>query len=282
MNNTKPIPEEIKCILQKRKDNSHKGTYGKVGIIAGSKGMTGSAFLASNASLKSGSGLVYNIVDSDIFDIMSIKYVEVIAKCFENNEKLRIFLNTLDSICIGPGIGTDNKNELLRMTVEVNKPLLIDADGLNILSKDINLLNKRSAPTVLTPHLKEFSRLTNFDINYISNNKLSCVEEFVNNYDVVLVLKGHETIVASKNEIYINKTGNAGMATAGSGDVLSGIITSFLGRNISAFDSAKIGTFIHGLAGDFAAEKYSMESMIASDIINSLADVFKIKELYKW
>lgn len=275
------IPNEVKGILKNRQIDSHKGSFGKIGIIAGSIGMTGSAYLASNSALRSGSGLVYNIVSSDILNIMSLKYIEPIAKSFDDIDSMILFLNTLDAICIGPGIGTTKKSyDILKSVIGIEKPLLIDADGLNLLAKDINILKSRTFPTILTPHAIEFSRISHLDIEYINKNRKLSAQNFAKEHNVILVLKGHETLVVSPNNLYLNMTGNPGMATAGSGDVLSGIITSFLGRNIDPFDAAKLGVFIHGLSGDIAAEKYSMESLIASDIINCLPSVFKLKELY--
>lgn len=275
------IPDEIKGILKKRNPNSHKGTYGKVGIIAGSKGMTGSAYLASNAALRTGSGLVYNIVSKDILDIMTLKYIEPIAKSFDDIDSMMGFLENLNSLCVGPGMGTEKQSEdILKAVLSVEKPLLIDADGINLLAKNLDLLKSRKYPTVLTPHTVEFSRLTGLSPEYINKNRIECAENFAKEYDVTLVLKGHNTIVASKDKTYMNVSGNPGMATAGSGDVLSGIITSLLGRNIDSFDAAKLGVFMHGMAGDFAADTFSMDSLVASDIINNLHKVFRIEELY--
>lgn len=275
------IPSEIKGILKKRDPSSHKGTYGKIGIIAGSKGMTGSAYLASNAAIRTGSGLVYNVVSKDILDIMTIKYVEPIAKSFDDLDSMLEFLQNLNSICIGPGIGTEREaEEILQTILTLEKPILIDADGINLLAKNLDLLKTRTYPTVLTPHTVEFSRLTEFSPEYINENRLESAKKFVNEYNSILVLKGNKSIVVSKDYTYINNSGNPGMATAGSGDVLSGIITSLLGRNIEPFAATKLGVFIHGMAGDFAAEELSMDSMIASDIIKNLHKVFKIEELY--
>ncbi|MBL7574757.1 NAD(P)H-hydrate dehydratase [Peptoniphilus asaccharolyticus] len=271
----------MKGILKKRNPNSHKGTYGKVGIIAGSKGMTGSAYLASNAALRTGSGLVYNIVSKDILDIMTLKYIEPIAKSFDDINSMMGFLENLNSLCVGPGMGTEKQSEdILKAVLSVEKSLLVDADGINLLAKNLDLLKSRKYPTVLTPHTVEFSRLTGLSPEYINKNRVECAENFTKEYDVTLVLKGHNTIVASKDKTYMNVSGNPGMATAGSGDVLSGIITSLLGRNIDSFDAAKLGVFMHGMAGDFAADTFSMDSLVASDIINNLHKVFRIEELY--
>lgn len=278
----KNIPDEVKGILKKRDVDSHKGTYGKIGIIAGSKGMTGSAYLACTSALRTGSGLVYNVVPKDILDIMTIKYIEPIAKSFDNLNSMLEFLQNLSAICIGPGIGTQKEaEEILKVVLNLEKPILIDADGINLLSKNLEILKSRTHSTIITPHTVEFSRLTGLSSSYINENRLESAKKFASKYNVILVLKGNQTIVTSKYATYINKTGNPGMATAGSGDVLSGIITSLLGRNIEPFDAAKLGVFIHGMAGDFAAEELSMDSMIASDIIKNLHKVFKIEELYQ-
>ncbi|WP_138159512.1 NAD(P)H-hydrate dehydratase [Peptoniphilus catoniae] len=256
--------------LHRRNPDTHKGDYGKVGILAGSRGMTGSAYLATMAALRMGSGLVYNLVPKDIFNIMSIKYIEPIVKTYDDLDS--DFLSKLDSLAVGMGIGrTEEAKKILFSLLRLNKKILIDADGLNLISKDPSVLKDREVyTTVLTPHLMEFSRLCGKTIEEINENKEEIAREFARDYKVVLLLKGHRSLVTYDKGFYKNKTGNAGMATAGSGDVLSGIIASLLARGYSAFEAACAGAYIHGLAGDIASENLGEDFMLARDIVKSL------------
>lgn len=259
-------------LLNKRELNTHKGDYGKVAIIAGTKGMTGSAFLSSNAALRTGSGLVYNIVPKDIIDIMSIKYIEVIAKSFDKLEDLRLFLEDMDSIAIGPGMGLGkDKCKLLEEVLKLDKKIVIDADGITNLSKDIKLLkNRKEFTTILTPHNAEFSRLSGYSINDIQNNREKLAKKFAKEYKCILLLKGNKTIVTDGERVYTNYSGNPGMATAGSGDVLTGIIVSLIARGIDIFEATSCGSYMHGRAGDLASYEIGEEALIASDIIKKI------------
>lgn len=258
--------------LNKRNKDTHKGDYGKVAIIAGKKGMTGSAYLSSNASLRMGSGLVYNIVPSDIMDIMSIKYVEIIAKTFDSLSDMDKFLEKMDAIAIGPGMGLSSREErILESVLNIKKNIVIDADAITNLSKNIKLLEKRKPyTTILTPHNAEFSRLCGYSIDEIKNNRIKIAKDFALKYKCVLLLKGNNTVVTDGKRVYINKSGNPGMATAGSGDVLTGIITSLLGQDIEVFYAACYGSYLHGRAGDLAKEVIGEEALIASDIIRNI------------
>lgn len=269
------IDDEFKGILNNRNSDTHKGDYGRVAIVAGSMGMTGSAFLASNAALRCGSGLVYNIVPRDILEIMSIKYVEPIVKSFNKNSDMLDFLNNMDSILIGPGIGLDDTSEKkVKDVLSLDKNIVVDADGLTHLAKNLSVLeNRREFSTVLTPHVGEFSRLTGISHDEINKNREKLAMEFAKRYKVILLLKGNRTVVTNGKDIYINKTGNPSMATAGSGDVLSGILVSLVGRKIELFKASSMAANIHGAAGDLARDELSEESVIASDIILFLSKV---------
>ncbi|MFR4814680.1 NAD(P)H-hydrate dehydratase [Peptoniphilus sp.] len=273
------LDEEMKSLWKDRDDFGHKGDFGKIAIIGGSMGMTGSSYLASNAALKSGAGLVYNIVPREIFDIMSIKFIEPIAKTFDDLDDMEKFLEGIDALAMGPGMGLGayGKNVFER-TIKIEKNLLIDADGLNHLSKNLNLLEERKDfTTILTPHEGEFARLTGLSLEKIKNNRKTVAEEFAKKYKVILVLKGHETIVTDGDRTYTNRTGNSGMATGGSGDVLTGIISALM-KNYDLFDAARLGVYIHGLSGDIYARKNSKTSLRARDLIENLSAVFKFFE----
>ena len=258
--------------LNKRNKNAHKGDFGKVAIIAGKKGMTGSAYLSSNAAMRTGSGLVYNIVPEDIMDIMSIKYIEVIAKSFDDLSNMNDFLEKMDSIAIGPGMGlSSNEEKILDSVLKINKNIVIDADGITNLSKNMKLLEKRKPyTTILTPHNSEFSRLYGYSIDEIQINRIKLAKSFALKYKCVLLLKGNNTVVTDGKRVYINRSGNPGMATAGSGDVLTGIIASLLGQNIDIFNATCYGSYLHGRAGDLAKEAVGEEALIASDIIRNI------------
>lgn len=273
------LDEEIKSLWKNRDDFGHKGDFGKIAIIGGSMGMTGSSYLSSNAALKAGAGLVYNIVPREIFDIMSIKFIEPIAKTFDDLEEMEKFLEGIDAVAMGPGMGLGayGKNVFERI-IKIEKNLLIDADGLNILSKNLNLLEERKDfTTILTPHEGEFARLTGLSLEKIKNNRKTVAEEFAKKYKVILVLKGHETIVTDGERTYTNRTGNSGMATGGTGDVLTGIISALM-KNYNLFDAARLGVYIHGLSGDLYARKNSKTSLRARDLIENLSAVFKLFE----
>ena len=273
------IDKEMKSLWKNRDDFGHKGDFGKIGILGGSMGMTGSSFLSSNAAIRSGAGLVYNIVPREIFEIMSIKFVEPIAKTFDDIEELEKFLEGLDLIAMGPGMGLGSyAKTVFERTIKIEKKLLIDADGLNLLSKNLNLLEERKDfSTILTPHEGEFARITGISLEEIKNNREKFAVDFAKKHKVILVLKGHETIVTDGKNIYINKTGNSGMASGGSGDVLTGIISAFM-KNYKLYDAARLGVYVHGLAGDIYADKNSKTSLRARDLIENLSEVFKAFE----
>lgn len=273
------IDREMKSLWKNRDDFGHKGDFGKIGIIGGSMGMTGSSFLSSNASIKAGAGLVYNIVPREIFEIMSIKFVEPIAKTFDDLNEMEEFLKGLDAIAMGPGMGLGAyAEEVFTRTIKIDKKLLIDADGLNLLSKKLNLLEvRKDFSTILTPHEGEFARITGISLEEIKDNREKLAVDFAKKYKIILVLKGHETIVTDGENIYINKTGNSGMATGGSGDVLTGIISAFM-KNYSLYDAARLGVYVHGLSGDIFANKNSKTSLRARDLIEHLDNVFKLME----
>ena len=260
---------ECKNLILNRKDDGHKGDFGKVGIIGGSIGMCGSVDLCAKASLRTGSGLVYNICPNSISDILQIKAVEnIVLPISDDNKGCFTFryideiidkISNLDAIAIGCGLGRNEENaKILEMIVKnFKKPIVIDADAIFFLRNiKAEILNRDNI--VITPHEVEFSRFSSYDLKNIKENRLEVVNKF-----------------KSDEEIYINNTGNSGMATAGSGDCLTGIILSLLGQGLSAFNSAKLGVFIHGLAGDFAKEELGEDSLVASDIIKFLPKAIK-------
>lgn len=270
------LDKDIIKKLKRRDSDTHKGDYGKIAIIAGSLGMSGSAYLSSNAALKMGAGLVYNVVPEELLNIMSIKFVEPIAKSFKTIDAMIEFLKGMDSIAIGPGMGTD-ESAILKLKLAISftdKKIVIDADGLNILSKNLKMLKEREEfTTVLTPHEGEFARLCHKSVEDIRENRLELSKEFAKKHKVILLLKGNKTIITDGQRVHINTTGNPGMATAGNGDVLTGIIATLL-KSHDVFDAATIGAYIHGLSGDIFANKNSMTTLRARDLIDNLDEVF--------
>ncbi|MDO5718846.1 MAG: NAD(P)H-hydrate dehydratase [Tissierellia bacterium] len=275
-------------ILKKRERESHKGDYGRISLIGGSRGMSGSILLSSKAALRMGSGIVYTVVPSGISESVEMRSLENIVLPVEDSGKdffnrksideLRQIVLKSDASCFGPGVGSDDEiYDVLKAIIEIDKALVIDADGLNCLRGRTDIL--KNTKTVITPHRMEMARLADKDIKYVNRNPINLAMSFSKLYNIIVVLKGHNTIVTDGNEVYSNSTGNPGMATAGSGDVLTGMITSLLGQGYDLFDSAKLGVFLHGLSGDIAAEILCEESIIASDIIRFIPHAVREKRL---
>jgi NAD(P)H-hydrate epimerase len=213
-------------------------------------------------------------------EVMTLPLPETKEGTLGLNAFTRIFqmLRQADVLVIGPGLG-NNKSTYALIRRVINKcpvPAVIDADGLNALSSNLGILKKHKGVTILTPHQKELSRLFGLDIARVQKHRKLIAKKYAKYYNNTIVLKGHETLVAgSRGELYVNKTGNPGMATAGSGDVLSGMIGAFLAQGLEAFSAAKYAVYVHGLAGDIAAKDKTQMGLIASDIINRIPDALK-------
>lgn len=270
--------ELLEPFVKKRPRHSHKGSFGKGLLVTGSYGKMGASVLASRAFMRSGAGLLtvmspkcgYHILQSSVPEAMVLTSGEKLLE--KNNEKLP----TYDAIGLGPGLGTDPKTaELVAQLLQDSEdPLVIDADGLNILAKNTHLLGILPPKSILTPHPKEFERLVGSSKNNF--DQLKRLKQFARKINGYIILKGAYTAVASpEGHIYFNSTGNPGMATAGSGDVLTGIVTSLLAQHQSPFHAAIFGTFIHGLAGDIAREAEGEEGLLASDIIRNIPRAFR-------
>ncbi len=267
---------DIKSIIKKRVRNSHKGTYGKVGIVSGSKGMAGAAVLNINAALRCGSGLVKAFIPEEIYYVVESMALEAITCTYDENnfsfEKLqKEIIDYSDVVATGSGcanlIGYDGVLDYLLFNCP--KPLIIDAEGINKL-KLKNLISHKQQ-IILTPHYGEMARLLNEDMDFITNNIVKKAVSFSKKYNVYLVLKGARTVIACPdNTVFINTSGNPGMATAGSGDVLTGIIASFIGQGIEIKDALKTAVYLHGMAGDIGAEHLGEYSLTAGDLIRYL------------
>ncbi len=267
-----------KKILKPRSKFSHKGTYGHALLISGSKGKMGACVLASQAALRSGVGLLTVSVPFGGNTIIQTSVPEAMSLPDSNEDHLSDLPNELyyESIGIGPGIGQhkETANALKRLLDQFQKPMVIDADALNIISSNRELLHLIPANSILTPHPKEFSRLAGEWTNDFE--RLELVRKFSARIKSVVVLKGaHTTIALPDGQVFFNNTGNPGMATGGSGDVLTGILTGILAQGYSSSETAILGVYLHGLAGDLAASDSGIQSLIASDLISHLPLAFK-------
>lgn len=271
------ILPEVKGILTERKNDTHKGSYGKVGIVAGSKGMVGANYLASMAALRTGSGLVFSLVPSELFDIMSNKFIEVIVKEISDADKILDLTKGTDGLVIGPGLGIDNKktNMVKELLLCYDNPIVLDADGINCINDNPDILKNRNGITIITPHPGELAKLLNRDIKEIQENRVFYSKYTSNKYNIITLLKGYNTIVTDGDSVYVNSTGNPGMATAGSGDLLTGIIISLICQGISPMNSGIMGAFIHGLAGDLASVEKGEYGLIATDILEYIPEAVK-------
>ncbi|MBR3988446.1 MAG: NAD(P)H-hydrate dehydratase [Clostridia bacterium] len=264
----------VKANLPEIKADAHKYSKGYAVIFAGSDFMAGAAILAGKSSLKSGAGIVRLVVPKSIYPICATGLPEAVYSILGND----IDLNKCNSVLFGCGVGQGKEAEdtLLRVLSECEKPLLIDADGINLLSKHIDVLKHKKCPVVLTPHEGEMSRLTGFSAEYIHNNRQKVASDFAKEYGVILLLKGKDTVISSpEGDVFINPTGTSALATAGSGDVLAGIITAFMAQGADPFKSAVMGAFVHGLSGEKAEEVLTSRCVTASDIIEYLKEAFK-------
>lgn len=268
---------EVKPIVKPRSRFSHKGNYGHGLLIAGSYGKMGAAVLSSKACLRTGIGLLTTHIPSSAVNILQTAIPEAMLS-IDNNENFCSEVKHLEkynTIGIGPGLGTENPTQLaLKLLLQnTSNPMVLDADALNILSENKTWLAFLPKNSIITPHPKEFERLAGKSYN--SLEKLEKQKAISVKFNIYIVLKGSYTSISTPNgKLYFNSTGNPGMATAGSGDVLTGVILSLLAQNYSPEEACILGVYLHGLAGDFAAMKKGFEAMIAGDIVENLADAF--------
>ena len=270
---------ETKKLLRKllRNSESHKGDFGHVLVVAGNIGFGGAALLSSKAAIKIGAGLVSLATRSEHLQAALSFAPEVMTKPVDSGQSLENYLDFPTVICLGPGLGKDYWSEQmiyksLKNTYKNKTPILIDADGLNLLpefSKKLPLPKK----IVLTPHLGEAARLLNTSVEKIKKNRVSAAKRISNKYNSVVVLKSHETLICKEDKIYICDKGNPGMATAGMGDVLSGMISGLIAQKLSLFEAACLGVDLHARAGDIYSEKNNQQSLLPTDIIDLFARV---------
>ncbi|MCM8795325.1 MAG: NAD(P)H-hydrate dehydratase [Candidatus Omnitrophica bacterium] len=276
--------------LLQRRPEAHKGDFGHILLIAGSARFSGAGVLAAEAAMRSGAGLVTLGIPKHLNNaIIKIKPKEVMTLPLPDKEgtlslaafrNIEEFIKNIDILAIGPGLGKEQSTQKLvrKLVREINKPRVIDADGLNALVGHLELLTTHYSllTTILTPHPGEMARLLGISIKKVQSKRKELAWKFAKDYKLTVVLKGYNTVVADyKDNLYINKTGNPGMATAGSGDVLTGMIAAFLAQGLDAFNAAKYAVYLHGKAADLAAQEKTQLGMIASDIIKKIPEAIK-------
>ncbi len=285
--------EELVPLFPPRRPLSHKGSYGRVLVLAGSPGFTGAAALSSRAALRAGAGLVTLGVPESLNPVLEEKCTEVMTLPLPETPRRTLSIKALAPIlafcrkatvvALGPGLSQNEETgELVKALVQrCPRPLVIDADGLNLIAGDPAILKQARSPLTLTPHPGEMARLTGMTTKEILADREKAARRFVRRYGVTLVLKGAGTLVASpRGNLRINLTGNPGMATGGTGDVLTGLIGGFQAQGLSPFAAACLGVYVHGSAGDLAAKKVGQISLIASDLLEEVPAV--LKELFGW
>lgn len=270
--------------LPRRDPNANKGTYGRVLAIAGSRNMAGAACFCAEAAYRTGCGLVTVYTPECNRQILQQRVPEAVLKTYDENEsefaELEELLKKHQVIVVGPGLGmSETSKKLLKLVLDqASVPMIIDADALNIIAEEQPLLRTGNAERILTPHLLELSRLTGINIQELKEKRREICEDFTRQNGVICISKDARTAVFDGSDhIYLNTSGNEGMATGGSGDVLSGIIAGLIAQGMPAAEAARMGVFVHGLAGDMAARERGARSMIASDIITSLTRILRDK-----
>jgi NAD(P)H-hydrate epimerase len=267
--------EAVKFILPDRKVDSHKGDFGKLLLLCGSRGYTGAAWLAAMGALRSGAGLVYLGVPESIYAIEAVKLTEPIVFPLPERERMLSTaaipeilerLPQMDAVLIGCGMGRSEDTYLVTKAVleHAQCPVVVDADGINVIAAHKDILRERQYPTILTPHAGEFARLGGGE-----------PERFARNWGCILLHKGHRTVITDGVRTYVNHTGNPGMAVGGSGDVLAGMIVSLLGQGIQPLQSAACAAYLHGAAGDICARELGQYGMLPTDMLSVLPRLLK-------
>lgn len=270
-----------------RKQESNKGTYGRVFVVSGSPGMTGAGCLCAGAALRTGAGLVYLGVPSSLAPIFDAAVLEAVAIPLEEDRGYlsrkasdRILEKMRDATvaAVGPGLSVngDIRHIVKRIVEEGERPVILDADALNALADNVSVLKKLKAPCIITPHPGEMARLTGKSVREVQENRLETARSFSAQWGAITVLKGSRTVIAAPTgEVFVNTTGNPGMATGGTGDVLTGMIAGLAAQGVKPLEAAVCGVYLHGLAGDAAAEIKGEHGLIAGDLLDEIACVMK-------
>lgn len=279
------LEENDLSMIPKRPKNAHKGSFSRILVVAGSKNMAGAAYFAAKAAYRTGAGFVSVYTAEENRIILQSQLPEAVLLTYPSGKPdvniLREALKKADIILIGPGIGTETDGEKIVAEVLKNAavPLIVDADAINLIAKDTSILKNPHPEMVLTPHLREMSRLCSDSVSYLNENMMSAATDFANEYNVICHLKNARSVTALPfGKTYITVTGNSAMATAGSGDVLTGIIAGLFSLGMSLEDAVPFGAMIHGLAGSKASVKLGKDAVMASDIIDQISTVMKERE----
>lgn len=270
--------QDVLGILPDREPEGHKGSYGKILLLCGSRGYTGAAYLSAMGALRSGAGLVFLGVPESIYAIEAVKLNEAVVFPLPDEDgrlakealsALMERIKDMDAILIGCGLGQSKGVwQVIQGVLELaNCPIVVDADGINLLAQHKDVLRGRQAPTILTPHLGEYRRLC--------GSWTGSAQEFAKMWNCILLLKGHRTLITDGATTYRNQTGNPGMAVGGSGDLLAGMITALLGQGIRPLEAAACGAWLHGRAGDLCAEKLGQYGMLPTDMLAVLPRLLK-------
>lgn len=274
--------KNVQDILPDRPNNCHKGNFGKVLLLCGSRGYTGAAALCAMGALRTGAGLVYLAVPEDIYEIEAVKLWEPIVLPLPSEDghistdakdKISKLLTDKDAVLIGPGLGqSEAVRDIVTMILTKHQgSVVLDADGINVLKEHKDILRGRTAPTILTPHTAEFRRICPDH----TDKRIVDAATFAEEYGVILLLKGHRTIITNGRTTYVNLTGNPGMAVGGSGDVLAGMIVSLIGQGIDPLEATAAAAWLHGAAGDVCAEELGQYAMLPSDMLRVLPRLLK-------
>jgi len=274
--------EAVLSLLPDRDPVAHKGDYGRILLLCGSRGYTGAAALAAMGALRSGAGLVYLGVPESIYAIEATKLTEPVVFPLPDADgmlsaagihEIRKRLQKIDAVLIGCGLGqSEQTGQVLDMVLtEFRGPVVVDADGINLLKGHMDIVRGRIAPTVLTPHIGEFTRIG----GQITKDREQTAVDFASENHCILVLKGHQTVITDGVDVYINPTGNPGMAVGGSGDVLAGIIVSLIGQGLPPLTAAACGAWLHGASGDVCADEMGQYGMLPQDMLLALPRLMK-------
>ena len=274
--------QKVLSILPDRDPWGHKGTFGKTLLLCGSLGFTGAAYLAAMGALRTGAGLTFLGVPESIYAIEAVKLNEPVVfplpdedgklSCDAISEILNRLPN-MDAVLIGPGLGqSEGTFQVVKAVLEnAECPVVLDADGINVIAAHRDIVRGRRAPTILTPHEGEFARIG----GVLGDNRMEAAARLARDLNCIVLLKGHETCITDGESFYLNRTGNPGMAVGGSGDVLAGIIVSLLGQKIAPLEAAAMGAWLHGAAGDLCAEELGQYGMLPTDMLQKLPRLLK-------
>lgn len=287
--------DDVKAVLKPREPESHKGTYGRLLAVCGSEGMAGAAVLSSSAAVRSGAGIVDVALPRSIYPIVATNVIEPVYTVLNPDDREASMAQLLEkqekatACLIGCGLGESDETDAIVYTlIEKSRvPLILDADGINAVARNIDVLRTAAVPVILTPHPGEMARLLGISVKEVEEDRIGTARKFAAEYGVTLVLKGHNTLVVHPDcnitneelaftwgKVAYNTTGNAGMAKGGSGDVLAGLIAGLCAQKISPFAAAYCGVYLHGKAGDLCAERYSQRGMTPTQMVAALSELF--------